>query len=167
MSDFTSIAENCKFLDSLTVERLRIGYFDPDPDLEPLALPFLTSMKLKQIKVERRRGREAFKFLLGGCPDLERLLLVFDNVDYTAFFFNDFLIDDVLNLNPLNRLESLVLKNVSLTLISALRMISQRPKLRSLGSLMTWDVEASELRTFAGILRKANSLKLLQNISIT
>ena len=50
--------------------------------------------------------------------------------------------------------------------ISALRLISSRPKLRSIGRLMKWDVEPSELDTFAQILRKANGMKLLQDINI-
>ena len=50
--------------------------------------------------------------------------------------------------------------------ISALRLISSRPKLRSIGRLMSWDVESSELDTFAQILRKANGMRLLQDIDI-
>ena len=99
--------------------------------------------------------------------------------------FADFLIDDILQTNPLGRCEQLILKDVSLTLvrhwkklylidfslpyfkqISALRLISSRPKLRSIGRLMKWDVEPSELDTFAQILRKANGMKLLQDINI-
>ena len=54
----------------------------------------------------------------------------------TAFYFSDFLLDDVLGRNPLGRLERFVVSNVSLTLISALRLISSRPKLRTVGRLL-------------------------------
>ncbi len=59
----------------------------------------------------------------------------------TAFYFSDFLLDDVLGRNPLGRLERFVVSNVSLTLISALRLISSRPKLRTVGRLLGWDVQ--------------------------
>jgi hypothetical protein len=84
----------------------------------------------------------------------------------TTFYFNDFLLDDILLLNSFGRLENFLLSEVSLTLISALRMISDRPKLTSIGHLLQWDVEECELDAFAQILRRAKSLNLLQDISI-
>ena len=62
-----------------------------------------------------------------------------------TFYFNDFFLDDILLVNTLGRLENFLLSEVSMTLISALRMISNRPKLRSLGQLLQWDVEVCEL----------------------
>jgi len=95
---------------------------------------------------------------------LESLNLAFRT---TTYFFNDFLLDDILVLNNFGRLEHFSLSRVSLTLISALRMISSRPKLRSIGHLLMWDVEVSELDAFAKILRRAKSFNLLQDILIT
>ena len=62
-----------------------------------------------------------------------------------TFYFNDFFLDDILLVNTFGRLENFLLSEVSMTLISALRMISNRPKLRSLGQLLQWDVEVCEL----------------------
>jgi len=165
LSDLSAISEGCKFLDRLSFTSFRMA---PDSLLEfpvpfaPLKLPFLTKLRLANIVVESF-GKEVFRHLLGGCEDIERLYLSFAD---TAYFFSDFLIDDILQTNPLGRCEQLILKDVSLTLISALRLISSRPKLRSIGRLMKWDVEPSELDTFAQILRKANGMKLLQDINI-
>jgi hypothetical protein len=68
--------------------------------------------------------------------------------------------------NSLSHLTEFILKDGALTLISALRLISSRPKLRTVGRLLHWDVEPSELTTFVTILRKAKSLNLLQDITI-
>ena len=46
------------------------------------------------------------------------------------------------------------------------RLISSRPKLKTMGELLHWDVEPSELETFIQILRRARSLNLLQDIHI-
>ena len=81
----------------------------------------------------------------------------------TAFFFNDFLLEDILSLNPLGRLEEFVMENGALTLIAALRLLSSRPKLKSIGNLLKWDVEPSELQTFEQILRKAKGLNVLRH----
>ena len=166
LEDLNVIAQECKFLDVLGFNAFVLS---PDTPLDsypepfvPLQLPFLTELKLSNIRIDRT-GKELFRFLIGGCPDIERISLSFQE---TAFFFSDFLLDDILFLNPLGRLEYFQVKDVSLTLISALRLISSRPKLRSVGQLLKWDVELSELKTFAQILRRANSLKLLQDISI-
>ncbi|TRY70474.1 hypothetical protein TCAL_16422 [Tigriopus californicus] len=161
--DLQSIATHCKFLERLSFNRLKLdAAFNAYEGLPVLKMPFLTSVCLSQIDIGRR-GKEFFRFFLGGCPDIEKLYLSFPE---TAYFFNDFVIEEIIAHNPLNRLESLIIKDVSLTLISALRLISTRGKLRHIGSVMTWDVEPSELLTFAQILRNANSLKLLQKITI-
>jgi hypothetical protein len=46
------------------------------------------------------------------------------------------------------------------------RLISSKPKLKTIGRLRHWDVEPSELETFVQILRKAKSLNLLHDITI-
>ena len=166
LSDLRSIAEHCKFLDILCFTSFTVAPPSSHDDFSvpfvPLNLPFVTEIRLSNIYVERF-GKEVFRYLLGGCPDIERLYLSFAD---TAYFFDDFLLDDVLLLNPLGRLERFVLKDVSLTLISALRLISSRPKLRTIGKLLKWDVEPSELLAFTQILRNANAMKLLQEIDI-
>lgn len=163
LEDLEAIAEHCTFLEILCFTSF---YLSPNASdfvaRSPLPLPFLTELRVSNIEIDSF-GKEVFKYLLGDCLDLEVLYLSFAD---TAYYFSDFLLDDILNLNPLGRVEQFILKDVSLTLISALRLISSRPKLRNLGRLLKWDVEPSELKTFAQILRKANSLKLLQNISI-
>ena len=45
-------------------------------------------------------------------------------------------------------LQEFSLRDGALTLISALRLITSRPKLRVVGRLLHWDVEPSELTTF-------------------
>lgn len=163
LNDLQSIATHCKFLERLSCNRLKLeAPYNAYEGLPILKMPFLTSVCLSQIDIGRR-GKEFFRFFLGGCPDIEKLYLSFPE---TAYYFNDFVIEEIIAHNPLNRLETLIIKDVSLTLISALRLISTRGKLRHIGSVMTWDVEPSELLTFAQILRNANSLKLLQKITI-
>ncbi len=238
--------QHCKFLDvlrftSLTLpSSLSLSDFPSSsssdaPFPRPLSLPFLTELSASSVRVPAH-GREFFKFLLGGCPDIEQLHLVNFRKTFasnkknlllakiiflfaciasaasfvlaadklfilhfflssfqtfsgdTAFYFSDFLLDDVLGRNPLGRLERFVVSNVSLTLISALRLISSRPKLRTVGRLLGWDVQVGkhstrcfvvkvrfrsflpkqngELQTFAQILRRAAGLKLLQDITI-
>ena len=74
--------------------------------------------------------------------------------------------------NSMGRLESFQIKNVSLTLISALKLLNSRPKLAKIGHILKWDVEPaplregwpSELDTFAQIVNKARGLNLLQNV---
>ena len=68
-------------------------------------------------------------------------------------------------INPLARLESFIVENASLTLISALRLLNSRPKLRLIGHLLRWDVETSELETFGQIIGKAQSLNLLHDVT--
>lgn len=62
----------------------------------------------------------------------------------------------------MGRLESFVIQNASLTLISALRLLNSRPKLKTVGNILEWDVELSELETFGQIVNRAKSLKLLR-----
>ena len=64
----------------------------------------------------------------------------------------------------MGKLEIFQVKNSSLTLISALRLLNARPKLTKIGQILKWDVELSELDTFAQIVTKARSLNLLQNV---
>lgn len=104
-----------------------------------------------------------FRYLVGGAHDLETIFVSFK---HSGYFFSDFLLDDILAVNNLAHLTEFILKDGALTLISALRLISSRPKLRTVGRLLHWDVEPSELTTFVTILRKAKSLNLLQDITI-
>jgi hypothetical protein len=48
------------------------------------SLPFLTELRLSNIVVEAF-GKEVFRFLLGGCADIEKLYLSFAD---TAYFFS-------------------------------------------------------------------------------
>ena len=50
----------------------------------PCRLPFLTKLRLANIVVESF-GKEVFRYLLGGCEDIERLYLSFAD---TAYFFS-------------------------------------------------------------------------------
>jgi hypothetical protein len=175
VNDLEAIATHCVFLDALCFSSLT--YVDPNqphepafaflagPAPTPLPFPFLTELSASSVSASAG-GRHLVRRLLGGCPELERLCLRFSRRHPPAAFFSDFLLDEVMTVNPLARLETLALDRVGLTLISALRLISTRPKLRALGALSAWDVEEGELSTFAGILRRANGLGLLQHISI-
>ena len=162
IQDFKTISEHCPLLDSLNFARFHLEQPADTIPATPIKLNFLTSLRLIDVEVESC-GREFFLYVLGGCPELENLLISFRS---TTFYFNDFLLDDILLLNSFGRLENFLLSEVSLTLISALRMISDRPKLTSIGHLLQWDVEECELDAFAQILRRAKSLNLLQDISI-
>ena len=82
-----------------------------------------------------------------------------------AWFFSDFLLDEILVVNPLPRLETFVIKNAAMTLISALRLLNQRPKLKRIGQILQWDVEISELDTFEQIIKRAKSLNLLHDVT--
>merc|ERR1711974_97607 len=53
--------------------------------------------------------------------------------------------------------------NGCLTLISGLKLFSSRPKLKTLGDISQWDVEASEMETFLTILLRAKSMNLLRH----
>lgn len=162
LDDLKVISEQCPLLENLTFTRFHLDQRPEHVPSVPLKFNFLASLKLTDVCIENC-GRELFLYLLGGCPELETLTLAFTS---TTFFFNDFLLDDILILNSFGRLEHFILSEVSLTLISALRMISSRPKLCSIGHLLQWDVEESELEAFAQILRRAKSLNLLQDITI-
>ena len=168
-SDLTSISQHCPLLDGLVFKNFRFGLEVPEGDtaLLPSAvqLPtwnfrYLTSLRLTNVILvpDQDFGREAMKAILGGCPDLEHLELEFES---TAFFFSDFLLDDILFKNPFARLETFLVSDASLTLISAMRLLNSRPKLKTIGRIMKWDVEYSELDTFSQILNKARHLNLL------
>lgn len=125
----------------------------------PLNFRYLTHLKLHNIDIEDY-GREMIQFILSGCQDLEKLDMFFKS---TAFFVSDFLLDDILFQNPLARLEDFLMRNASLTLISALRLLTSRPKIKTIGHILQWDVEPSELETFGTIIKRAKSLNLLHN----
>ena len=168
-SDLISVATCCPQLDSLAFSNFHVsdpsidsrGSLSPFPS-KPASFTFLTSVKLANVQVAQH-GKDIFRFLLGGAEDLETVFISFRG---PGFFFSDFLLDDIISLNPLAHLQEFILRGGALTLISALRLISSRPKLRTVGRLLHWDVEPSELETFIQILRKAKSLSLLQDISI-
>ena len=82
-----------------------------------------------------------------------------------AWFFSDFLLDEILLVNHMPRLESFVIKNAALTLISALRLLNSRPKLKTIGHILKWDVEVSELDTFGQIIKRAKRLNLLHDVT--
>ena len=126
----------------------------------PVHFRYLTHLKLAEMAPEPF-GRQICQLLFSACPDLEVLEVSFQQ---TATFFSDFFLDDILCSNPMGRLESFQMKNASLTLISALRLLNCRPKLTKIGHILKWDVEPVELDTFAQIVNKAKSLNLLQNV---
>ena len=160
-NDLSTIAENCPLLDCLEIANLQMQEDESSEALalpsQPLSLRFLTRLKLSHFAVEPF-AREICLFILTGCPDLETCELEFAD---KAWFFSDFLLDEILSLNPLPRLESFLIQNASLTLISALRLLNARSKLRRIGRILQWDVELSELETFGQIIKRAKSLKLL------
>ena len=128
--DLSTIATNCPLLDALEIVNLSMS---EDPDIisasavpKPLNFRFLTQLRLYQISVAPPSAqlRELCLFMLAGCPDLEVLHLEFPE---KAWFFSDFLLDEILVVNPLPRLETFVIKNAAMTLISALRLLNQRP----------------------------------------
>ena len=166
--DLTTIATNCPLLDALEIVNLSMS---EDPDIisasavpKPLNFRFLTQLRLYQISVAPPSAqlRELCLFMLAGCPDLEVLHLEFPE---KAWFFSDFLLDEILVVNPLQRLETFVIKNATITLISALRLLNQRPKLKKIGQILQWDVEISELDTFEQIIKRAKSLNLLYDVT--
>ena len=161
LENLKNISHHCKLLESLSFDKFKMAALEEATPVSsvPLEFRFLVSLQLRNIHMTQC-PKEIFKHILGNSPDLERLQIDFET---TSFFFNDFLLDDILSLNPLGRLEEFVLENSALTLISALRLLSSRPKLKSMGNLLTWDVEPSELETFEQILRKAKGLGLLQH----
>ena len=162
LENLTAISNHCKLLDTLCLQNLKITSTDnsmnPVPNV-PLEFRFLTSIQLKNITITHY-PKETFKFILGNSPDLEDIHIQFES---TSYFFNDFLLDEILSLNPLSKLEEFILENAALTLISALRLFNSRPKFKSIGNLLSWDVEQSELDTFEQILRKAKGLNLLRH----
>jgi len=153
VEDFEIIARHCPLLDSLSVSGFHLDQPVEKIPATPIKLNFLTSLRLSDFEIESC-GREFFIFILGGCQELENLSVSFRS---RTFYFNDFFLDDILLVNTFGRLENFLLSEVSMTLISALRMISNRPKLRSIGNLLQWDVEVCELEAFATILRRAKS----------
>jgi len=166
--DLISIASNCPQLESLSFSNFHV-ITEVDPRISPCPVPtvpakfpFLRTVRFANVIIEQH-GKEIYRYLVGGAHDLESFYTSFKSAGY---FFSDFLLDDILAVNNLAHLEEFILKDGALTLISALRLISSRPKLRTVGRLLHWDVEPSELTTFIQILRKAKSLNLLQDITI-
>jgi len=166
--DLTAIANSCPQLESLAFSNFHV-VTEVDPrvshspvPLVPASLPFLSSLRCANTIIEQH-GKDVFRYLVGGAHDLESIFVSFK---HSGYFFSDFLLDDILAVNNLSHLTEFILKDGALTLISALRLISSRPKLRTVGRLLHWDVEPSELTTFVTILRKAKSLNLLQDITI-
>jgi len=167
--DLSTIAQNCPLLDALEIINLSMS---EEPDAisasalqQPINFRFLTQLKLNQISLEPPNGvllRELCLFLLAGCPDLEMLHMEFPE---KAWFFSDFLLDEILLVNHMPRLESFVIKNAALTLISALRLLNSRPKLKTIGHILKWDVEVSELDTFGQIIKRAKRLNLLHDVT--
>ena len=162
VENLAAIAQHCKLLDTLCLQNLKISSSNnsltPVPNV-PLEFRFLTSIQLKNVSITHY-PKETFKFILGNSPDLEDIHIQFES---TSYFFNDFLLDEILSLNPLSKLEEFILENGAMTLISALRLFNSRPKFKSIGNLLSWDVEQSELDTFEQILRKAKGLNLLRH----
>lgn len=167
-ADLTALASCCPQLESLSFSNFHVET-EVDPrishspvPLVPASFPFLSSLRCANTIIEQH-GKDVFRYLVGGAHDLET---VFVSFKHSGYFFSDFLLDDILAVNSLSHLTEFILKDGALTLISALRLISSRPKLRTVGRLLHWDVEPSELTTFIQILRKAKSLSLLQDITI-
>lgn len=167
-ADLTAIATSCPQLESLSFSNFHVvSEVDPRVSHSPVPLipasfPFLSSLRCANTIIEQH-GKDVFRYLVGGAHDLESIFVSFK---HSGYFFSDFLLDDILAVNSLSHLTEFILKDGALTLISALRLISSRPKLRTVGRLLHWDVEPSELTTFVTILRKAKSLNLLQDITI-
>ena len=170
--DLVAIASHCTQLESLTFTNFhvvpevdpRISH-SPVP-LEPANFPFLRNVRLSNVIIDDF-GKDVFRYLLGGAHDLESLYVSFKVMQTKSkyslltflfqtfgYFFSDFLLlEDILATNNLSQLQEFILKDGALTLISALRLITERPKLRIVGKLLHWDVEPCELTTFIQILR--------------
>ncbi|XP_040579535.1 uncharacterized protein [Lepeophtheirus salmonis] len=163
--DFLTIGRNCHLLENLAISHLKLETEDEltrQHEVEVL-FPFLRSLKIQKIDHEPRVTKEVFKYLLINSPELEKIFFSFES---PAYFFSDFFLDEILFLNPLGVLREFIVQNCSLTLISALKLVSSRPKLQLMGSVLNWDVEPRELDTFVQILRKAKGMNLLQDILI-
>lgn len=141
------------------ISKLPFNIDEAEASSQKLNFRFLTQLKLSQFSAEQPLARQICLLLVSNCPDLEKLELCFNE---KAWFFSDFLLDEILCTNPMGRLESFVIQNASLTLISALRLLNSRPKLKTVGNILEWDVELSELETFGQIVNRAKSLKLLR-----
>jgi len=166
--DLEAFATNCPQIETISFTHFRVEIevdvrvsHSPVPT-KPAYFPFLTSARFNNVSIEEH-GKDIFRYLVGGALDIEQLTISFHKPGY---FFSDFLLDDILLVNDLAHLEDFNLRGGALTLISALRLISSRPKLLSVGELQHWDVEPGELNTFVQILRRARSLNLLQDIHI-
>jgi len=166
--DLVAISRNCPQLESIVFSHFQVvAHVDrrvsnsPVP-LKPACFPFLNHVRFSHVSIDEF-GKDVFRYMLGGALDLETINISFKTPGY---FFSDFLLDDILMVNELAHLQSFILRGGALTLISALRLISSRPKLKTMGELLHWDVEPSELETFIQILRRARSLNLLQDIHI-
>jgi len=153
--DLVAIATYCTQLESLSFTNFHVS---PEVDprvshspvpLEPAKFPFLRNVRFSNVIIDDF-GKDVFRHIIGGAHDLESLYVSFKTYGY---FFSDFLLDDILATNSLSQLQEFILKDGALTLISALRLITSRPKLRIVGRLLHWDVEPCELTTFVQILR--------------
>jgi hypothetical protein len=76
LQDFATIAAHCPLLDSLSVARFRVDQPRDTLPASPAKFNFLTSLRLSDLEVENC-GREFFIFVLGGCPELENLVVSF------------------------------------------------------------------------------------------
>jgi len=162
LADLKSISTWCPMLDSLVFHHFSLFNQLEAVPAKPLEFRFLTTFKLINIEISSW-PKEALKHILGGnIPDLEVLHVIFRHPK-SNFFFNDFYLDEVLSANPMGRLEEFVHTNGCLTLISGLKLFSARPKLKTLGDISQWDVEASEMETFLTILLRAKSMNLLRH----
>lgn len=153
----SDIARCCPLLDALEITGLKMLEESHADNMVDLNFRYLTQLKLRQVSAD---AGHVVLLLLSACPDVELLDVEFAS---TATFFSDFFLDDVLFRNPMGRLEAFLLENASLTLISALRLLNSRPKLRRIGHILKWDVEPSELEMFAQIVHRAKNLNLLQH----
>ena len=161
MTDMAVLSsEKCLMLDSIAFEHFEVDGSGNVPS-DPLNMRYLTSIRLGGVKLNDK-AREIIFHILGGCQDLESLQINFaGGSKFANFFFNDFLLDELLRKNPMSFLEEFVVENGCLTLISALKLLSGRPKLKKIGALSKWDVEPSEHLAFLGILLKAKGMNLL------
>lgn len=165
LDHLSDIARCCPLLDALEITNLKLEpeellqlHMTSNQNSRQLTFRYLTQLKLRQVSADL--NADALLLLLSACPDVEVLDVEFAT---TATFFSDFFLDDVLFRNPMGRLESFLLENASLTLISALRLLNSRPKLRTIGHILKWDVEPTELEMFGQIVHRAKSLNLLQH----
>eukprot|EP00096_Caligus_rogercresseyi_P012367 TRINITY_DN5149_c0_g1_i1.p1 TRINITY_DN5149_c0_g1~~TRINITY_DN5149_c0_g1_i1.p1 ORF type:complete len:559 (-),score=92.53 TRINITY_DN5149_c0_g1_i1:63-1739(-) len=168
--DFFDIGVHCPLLENLIISHLRMETQEDGSAHQSLSehsihlFPYLSMLKIQKIDAEPDDPiRNTLKDIILHSPELEKLNLSFKQ---NAYFFSDFFLEEILRFNSLSHLREFIVMKCSLTLISALKLVSSRPKLSLMGNVFEWDVEPSELETFAHILRKAKALNLLQDITI-